>query len=203
MATESSFNPVAAIVHLLGIAAGLYLGLIAMGAIAPDLPGEEVEPGVSSSAAPGAVSGEDPDSLLRPENLAPALDGLDEQIGGGDGLIRLRIEPGQLNAETGSGEGVFEPADVTPAVATTIVDEIHAQRLQVSYADIGYLELVATRDGPRWYVQLASATTDVSPPWTYTAPLAGTPVRAGGAPPTAIDEPLPEPPLREGELRIE
>ena len=39
VAESSRFNPVAVIVHLIAIAAGLYLGFLAMDAIAPDLPG--------------------------------------------------------------------------------------------------------------------------------------------------------------------
>jgi hypothetical protein len=35
MATESSFNPLPLILHLVGLIAGLYLGWLAMGAITP------------------------------------------------------------------------------------------------------------------------------------------------------------------------
>ena len=52
MASESGFNPVPVLVHLVAIAVGLYLGFLAMDAITPDLPGESVEPGVSSSSVP-------------------------------------------------------------------------------------------------------------------------------------------------------
>ena len=71
MATErGGFNPVAVLVHLVAIAAGIYLGLLVMNRIVPDLPDETVDPGVSSSSAPAAVAGDDPDSLFWPPTSA-------------------------------------------------------------------------------------------------------------------------------------
>jgi hypothetical protein len=189
MATESSFNPIPILLHLIAIAVGIFLGLRAMDAIAPDLPGESVEPGVASSSAPDSVAGNDPSSLFLAANLAPALDQLQEQLPAGEGAIRLRIEPGSLSAETGSGDGLFEPDDVPPSAPAQLANAIHRQRDLVTLADIGYMELVATRNGPEWYVQLDINRTDVSPPWTYGAPLEGEPVTAGGAPPEPVAEP--------------
>jgi hypothetical protein len=186
MATESSFNPIPILVHLIAIAVGVFGGLRAMDAITPDLPGESVEPGIASSSAPGSVAGADPSSLFLAANLAPALDQLTDQLPAGEGVIRLRIEPGSLSAETGSGEGLFEPGDVPPGVPAQLGDAIHLQRDRVTLEDIGYMELVATRDGPEWYVQLDTNRTDVPPPWTYGAPLDGAPLRVGGAPPEPI-----------------
>ena len=71
MATESSFNPIPILLHLIAIAVGIFLGLRAMDAIAPDLPGGGVEPGVASSSAPNSVVGNDPSSLFLAANLAP------------------------------------------------------------------------------------------------------------------------------------
>ena len=41
------------------------------------------------------------------------------------------------------------------------------------------MDLVATRDGPRWYVQLDIIRDVGPPPWTYGAPLAGEPLEVG------------------------
>jgi hypothetical protein len=186
MATESSLNPIPLLIHLMAIAAGIFFGLRAMDAIAPDLPDEGVEPGIASSSAPGSVAGNDPNSLFNAANLAPALDQLSNQLPAGEGVIRLRIEPGSLSAETGAGEGLFEPGDVSPSLPAMLGSAIHEQRERVTLSDIGYMELVATRDGPEWYVQLDINRTDVPPPWTYGAPLEGTPLTVGGPPPEPI-----------------
>jgi hypothetical protein len=42
------------------------------------------------------------------------------------------------------------------------------------------MDLLATRDGPQWSVQLDTSRSGLSPPWSYTAPLEGTPVQASG-----------------------
>jgi hypothetical protein len=76
---------------------------------------------------------------------------------------------------------------VPVAAPLRITDEIHSLRDKVSLEDIGYMDLIATSNGPRWYIQLDIDRTDVSPPWTYTAPLEGESVTAGGAPPKPID----------------
>ena len=186
VAQSSRFNPVAVIVHLIAIAAGLYLGFLAMDAIAPDLPAEGVEPGVSSSSEPAAVAGDDPDSLFRAELLAPALAQLDEQLAAGQGVVTLRIEPGELNANTTTGDGLFAIEDVPPQVPERLIAAIHAQRERVTAHDIGYMELVATDAGLRWYVQLDIGLTDVDPPWTYGAPLEGAPLEVGGGPPKPV-----------------
>ena len=187
MVSESSpFSPAAVIVHLIAIAAGLYLGFVAMDAIAPDLPSESVGPGLSSSAAPEQVAGDDPDSLFGADALGSALEQLDEQLPAGESIVRLRIEPGSIDAETRSGEGLFSLDDVSPALPARLIEEIHRQRAPVTAHDVGFMELVATEEGPRWYVQLDVSRTDVDPPWTYGAPLEGTPLEVGGPPPEAV-----------------
>ena len=191
--TGGGFNPIPVLVHVVAIAAGIFLGLQAMDAIAPDLP--SAEPGVSSSAAPGAVSGDDPDSLFQPENLGLALVRLEDQIAAGEGLLRLRISPGSLDVESATGDGLFDPDDVSAALPSVIVDQAQGERPRVGLADVGYMELVATEEGPRWYVQLDTSKTDVSPPWTYGAPLSGTPLEPGGPAPMAIGEARPAPPV--------
>ncbi|HEX2128161.1 MAG TPA: hypothetical protein VHF58_02985 [Solirubrobacterales bacterium] len=187
MATESGFNPTAFLVHALAIAAGIYLGFLAMDAIAPDFPAESEAPGVSSSVAPEAVRGDDPDSLFQPDNLRSALDALQDQIGAGQGVLRVRITPGSLEAQTASGDGVFQPDEVPDTAPSSIAKQASASRSQVSLADFAYFDLVATSKGPEWYGQLDTSLTEVSPPWTYRSPLSGLSVTEGGAPPRPVD----------------
>lgn len=189
MATESSgFNPVPALVHVVAIAVGILLGLLVMDRISPDLPDAGIGPGVSSSSAPRSVDGDDPDSLFRVSNLGPALAELDQQLAAGEGIRRLRIEPGSLSADSVSGDGLFSLGDVPAGAPALIVAQAHADRDRVTLADISSFELVATTNGPRWYVQIDNARSDVPPPWTYGAPLAGTPIEIGGAPPQPIGD---------------
>ena len=51
-----------------------------------------------------------------------------------------------------------------------------------------YFDLVATREGPRWYVQLDINRDIGPPPWTYGAPLDGEPLEVGGAPPRPVTD---------------
>jgi hypothetical protein len=182
MVSESSFNPLPLLLHLVAIAAGIFLGLQAMEAIAPDLPGEDVPASVSSSSAPASVSGDDPDSLFRASNLGEALTQTSEQLGAGATLVSLRIEPGTITTSTGTGPGAFELDEVSAAIPEQLIAEIGEQRARVTAADIRHVELLAAEEDPQWWIQFASST-DVSPPWTYSAPLSGTPVTPGGAPP--------------------
>ena len=187
MATESSRNPIPLLVHLLAIAIGLYLGWQVMNSVSPDLPAADVAPGVSSSTEPRSVAGDDPDSLFRASNLAPALAELDDQLAAGEGIATLHIEPGAIDADTASGDGYFAPADVSTAVPELLAQKIHAIRKPVTLDDIGYMDLVATRKGPEWYVQLDINRTEVPPPWTYGAPLDGERLSVGGPPPEPLD----------------
>jgi hypothetical protein len=182
VATEGRNYTVPALVHLLGIALGLYLGFLAMEAISPDLPDAGVDPGVSSSSRPAAVLGDDPDSLFRAVNLGPALEQLDEQLAAGDGIVSLHITPGSVDAETGSADGVFQPDEVPVDVPALIGIEINQERGGVTLADVSYMDLVATAKGPRWYVQLDVSRDIGPPPWTYGAPIEGEPLTLGPEP---------------------
>lgn len=177
-------SPVAPIAHLLAIAAGVWGGFWVMDRVTPDLPSEDEAPGISATAVPEEVAGDAPESLLHASQLAPALDQLDEQLAAGEGIGLLRIEPGRLEVDGTDAEEAFEPADVGPATPQRIVDAIAAERPVVGLGQIRYMELVATAEGPRWYVQLVSDDPRIDPPWTYGAPLAGPPpLEVGGAPP--------------------
>jgi hypothetical protein len=169
---------------VLAIAAGVWGGLLVMDAVAPDLPDPDTEPGVAA-AQPASVEPGSADSLFRAENLGPALSQLDEQLGADGELVRLRIEPGRLQST--EGEGGFAVADVSSAAPNQLAAAIGAERPEFrGIEDFQYLELVHTKEGPEWYVQLVSTRPQLSPPWSYGAPLDVSKITAGGAPPKQI-----------------
>ena len=172
------------LVHAVAIAVGIYLGFLIMDKLAPDLPDDAVEPGVSS-AAPRTVAGDDADSLFRAANLAPALAALDDQLAAGDGIVRLHPEPGALESQTSEADGTFAPGDVPTDVPVRIGMGI-AQERGLTLDDIRYMGLVSTDDGPRWYVQLEINRDIGPPPWAYGAPLDGEPLDVGGTPPKPV-----------------
>jgi hypothetical protein len=186
VATEGSLNPLPLVLHLVALAAGLYLGWVFMSWVTPDLPSDETEAGVSATAV--QVAGDDPNSLLRAGPLEGALDSLDDQLAAGEGIAVLRIEPGEINVSGSHAEGTFEPSDVDPAVPLFIVQRIATQRPVVDgLDDVQYMELVATDEGPRWYVQLVSTNPRIDPPWSYGSDLDGPPpLEVGGAPPNPV-----------------
>jgi hypothetical protein len=186
MVAERTFSPIAVVVHAVAIIAGLLVGWQVMAKITPDIPTEE--PGVESSSAPRAVVGNDPDSLFLPNNLAAAIPPLRDQLADGQGVVALHIEPGSIELQTSDIDGTFDLADVPVAAPARIAAAIHETPPGYGLAQIAYMELVATRTGPRWYVQIDINATDEPPPWTYGAPLEGEPVTAGGGPPRPIEE---------------
>jgi hypothetical protein len=177
-------SPLPPIVHVLAIAAGVWVGLVAMDAIAPDFPDPDTEPGVAA-AEPATVDPGSSDSLFRTENLAPALSQLSEQLGADGELVRLRIEPGSLQST--EGDGGFAVSDVPASGPTELAARISQKRRQVrGVEDLQFVELVQTKDGPEWYVQLISTRPDLPPPWTYGARLDPSKLTVGGAPPKRI-----------------
>ena len=186
MRTEGALNPIPILVHAIAIAVGLFVGWIVMDRITPNFP--TADPGVESSSAPGAVAGNDPDSLFLANNLSEAMVQLQEQFGADQGVVQLHIEPGAIDAETSEVEGTYDLPDVPVAAPARIAAQIHGMRPNLGLGQIGYMDLVATRRGPRWYVQIDTSATDEPPPWTYGAPLEGSPLEVGPGPPTRIDD---------------
>jgi hypothetical protein len=144
-----------------------------MGAIAPDLPQDDTQPGVSATA-PGTVEGDDSGSLLRSGPLAAALAELSDQVGAGETIVYLRLDPGNLRAR--SGDGGLDVDEIPASAPEAIVREISAQRPGVTLADVAYMELRATDDGAGWNVQLDVA----QPPVAYRASLDGSSATPGG-----------------------
>lgn len=167
-------SPVSVITHLVAIAAGVWGGFWVIGRVSPDLPQEGTEPGVEAT---GDVKGGDHDSLLRTGPLAIALAQLSDQLAAGDTIVALRLGPGSLDVESGSGGLGLEPEEVPPNAPQRIVAAIRAQRPQLTLDDVVSMRLRPSPDGPEWYVQLDL---DIDPPRTYVAPLDGSTATADG-----------------------
>ena len=182
---DSGWNPLAILIHVVSIALGIFGGLQVMEAITPDISTEQ--PGVVAPPPPSAVDGDDPDSLFQPNNLAPALSDLFNQLGAEESLVRLKIMPGSLESEARTGVDGFQPTDISAGRPQFFTQEIALERPRVTFADIAWFELVATADGWRWYIQFNINKTDVKPPWSYTAPYAGFPLEPGGSPPEPLE----------------
>lgn len=170
-------SPVSVITHLLAIALGAWGGLSLIGRVAPDLPSDDTDPGVEAPLAPDEVRGGDPKSLLRAGPLAGALEQLSSQIAAGDVIVTLRLEPGSIDAETGSGGVDIETEQIPPNAPERIVAEIAKQRPEVSLDDVQFMLLRPGPGAPEWYVQLDL---EIDPPRTYVAPLDGSSATPGG-----------------------
>jgi hypothetical protein len=167
-------SPVSVIAHVLAVALGAWGGWWLIDRVSPDLPDPDAEAAVESAAQ---VKGGDPGSLLRTGPFAIALDQLADQVAAGDVVVSLRLTPGSLDSETGSGGADVEVDEIPPNAPERIVGAIAAQRPRVSLDDVEYMELRSGPQGPEWYVQLDI---DVDPPRTYVAPLDGSSATAGG-----------------------
>ena len=172
-------SPLTPIAHLLAIAVGAWGGLTLMGNVTPDLPPPDEQPGVEATA-PHQVSGGDADSLFRAGPFANALAQLDDQIASGDRVVTLELTPGALHARSGRGGLDLAPDEIEPNAPERIVAVINGERSTVTLDDVQAMELVPTRRGPRWFVQLSP---DVDPPRAYVATLDGASVEPGPAPP--------------------
>jgi len=179
MATErAALNPIAVIVHLVAIAAGVYLGITAIAAISPDLPSESSQPGVQASAVGDQVAADDPNSLLQPGPLAISLNSVDDQLAAGKSLSHVHITPSEITTET-TDTGGFDVADVDNSAPLRLANLIAQQRKDVDgLGDVQFVDVRLDSDGnPQWYVQLVL---DIDPPRTYTAPLGALSVTPGG-----------------------
>ena len=180
MVRESGFNPAAMLIHVLGIAAGIFLGFLAMGAIAPDLPAESEAPGVSSSVEPEAVA-------RRRSRLA--LPAAQPRAGAtrarrADGGRRGDPAPADHSRLARGPDGERGRRSSSGPRSTTRLRRGSPSRPRPSApGDARGLRLLRPRRHPRrarqWYAQIDINVTDVSPPWTYTAPAPGAPASRG------------------------
>jgi hypothetical protein len=167
-------SPVSVIAHLIAVALGAWGGWWLMDRASPDLPDPDAEAAVEAAAS---LKGGDPESLLRTGPLAQALDQLSDQVPAGEAVVTLRVQPGSIDSETGSGGADVAVDDIPPNAPERIVEAIAAQRPRVTLDDVQFMELGPGEGAPEWYVQLDVG---IDPPRTYVAPLDGSSATPGG-----------------------
>ena len=181
-------NPVAVIAHLLALVAGVWGGFWLMGKIAPDLPGPDVAAGLTATA-PEEITGSSEDSLFRQTPLFWAMQRLADQLGAGEQIVYLQVYPGELESETRDAQdGLIDPDDVVASAPEWIVTQIAEERPRITLDKVRYMGLIATPDGPRWYVELVRTDPEITAPWTYTADAEGDLLEVGGSVPLPIPE---------------
>ena len=172
-------NPVAAICHVLAIVLGIVGGIWAVNSLSPDLPDEDVEPGVE---IPVQVEPESPESLFRPGPLSTAIFQVEEQEGDGAEYAFLSITPTSLVVSDIEADGGVEPSDLSTGEPERVIELLSAERKEISQEAVRQMDLVATKNGLVWVVHLDS--TSVSEPTQYVVPYGTDEVRA--------DAPLPD-----------
>jgi hypothetical protein len=179
MATESSSRALPIVLHLVAIAAGLFLGITAMAALSPDLPPASSEPGVNTPAEGTQVPPDATNSLFQPGPLQIALDSVDDQLGAGEQLSLLHVTPAEIATNIVDDGGGFDVSDVDTSAPSRLATLISHERREVrGLQDFQFVELRLDPNGdPQWYVQLAL---DIDPPRTYTARLDAVSVTPGG-----------------------
>ena len=182
MASESGFNPVPVLVHVVAIAVGLYLGFLAMDAITPDLPDDSRRArGRAPRPRPARWPATTATRSSAPTNLAPALAQLDDQLAAGQGIGTLHIEPGSLDVETSTRRRDLR-ARRRPAARPDAARRGDRRRARPR-RDARRRRLHGPRgDRARARAGTSSSTSAATigpPPWTYGAPLDGAPLSSG------------------------
>jgi hypothetical protein len=178
MAAERSTSPLPVVLHLVAIAAGLFLGIKAMAALSPDLPPPSSEPGVDVPARGGQVAPDAPNSLFRAGPLQIALNSIDDQLAADQKLSSLHITPAEVTTDATEGDGL-DVSDVDASAPQRLATLISQQRKEVGgLSDFQFVDLrLDANSEPQWYVQLAL---DIDPPRTYVAALDALDVAPGG-----------------------
>lgn len=179
-------NPLAAICHVVAIVAGAWGGVAVISAIAPDLPPAGAQPAVTADPQSEPIEPQSPDSFLHATGFAAGLGQISDQIAAGDDIRRLRVEADSIQADSTSGDGLIPIGEIPADSTQNLISAIGAERPAVSYDQIAYMELFATANGPRWFVQLLTTEPGLGKPSTFTASISGEPVKAGGPAPVPI-----------------
>jgi len=172
-------NPVAAICHVLAIVLGVVGGIWVVNSLSPDLPDEDVEPGVE---IPVPIEAESPESLFNAGPLSTAIFQLEGQEGDGVEYAFLSITPTSLVVSDITVEGGVEPSDLSTGEPQRVIELLGKERAAITPETVRQMDLVATKDGLVWVVHLDS--TSVSPPTQYVVPYGTDEVEA--------DAPLPD-----------
>ncbi len=176
-------NPVAALSHLAAIVLGILGGVWAINALTPELPDSDVEPGVE---IPVPVEPEAPESLFQPGPLSTAIFQLEEQTGDGVEYAFLSITPTTLSVSDVKVEGGVEPSELSAGEPERVIELLGRERNGITPEHVRQMDLVATKNGQVWVVQLDSTAPGLSPPYQYLVPYGTDEVEAS----TAIPDPL-------------
>jgi hypothetical protein len=149
-------NPIAAISHVLAIALGVLGGFWVVGALTPDTPDADVEPGIE---IPVEVEADEEESLFNPGPLSTALAQISEQEAAGTEYALITITPSSIDTKAYSDVvNGFELSFLSTGEPMRVIELLANERPAVSVDQVSQIELVATSDGPVWYV-----TTEVGP----------------------------------------
>ena len=176
-------NPVAAVSHLLAIVLGCFTGFWVIDAVTPELPGADVEPGVE---VPVPVEADSPESLFQPGPLSTAIFQLEGQEGAGAEYAFLTITPESLSVSEAEVDGGVEPSDLSTGEPMRVIELLGEERQAITPERVRQLDLVATRGGPVWLVQLRSNDPDLRPPWQYVVSYGSDEIQAGGPLPVPL-----------------
>ena len=172
-------SPVAPIAHLIAIAAGVLGGLLLGGAIAPDLPSADTEPGVTVE---DSLRGSDPESLFHPGPLAEAVAQTEEQLGAGAEVSNVTIEAGSFRAAENEGVNLLPLADMPVDAPERMIPGINERRRDAGGGPVGLDDVMhfswspANPTDSEWSVLLDVST--AGPPTQFEANRDGTRVRS-------------------------
>lgn len=176
-------NPVAALSHLAAVVLGVFGSLWLVEELTPKLPDENVEPGVE---VPVPVEPESPESLFQPGPLSTAIFQLEGQESGGEEYVLMTITPTSLSVSDLEAEGGIVPSELSTGEPMRVIELLGEERNAITPDKVRQLDLVATKDGPVWVVQLQSGDPALEPPLQYVVPLGSEEVQAGGPLPTPL-----------------
>ena len=153
MVSEGALNPIPILVHLVAIAAGLFVGWTVMDRITPDFPSDDsrassrrrrrvrspatIPTRCSCRTTSRRRSSSSRSSSPRARASSPCI----------SSPVRSRSRAVTSTAPTSSPTCPWRRRRELPI-------EINEQRPELDLAQIAYMDLIATRKGPRWYVQI-------------------------------------------------
>jgi hypothetical protein len=146
-------SPVPPILHILALAAGLWLGWTAMSAISPDL--EPNAPAGVEAAAAQVTGPGDPQSLFQPSALSTALTQLQDQLGDDEEITSMTIHPGRLESSSSSSGDGFPVAGISSAGPYLLAYSIDQRRREpIGVDDLVAVSVAPTAAGPLWTARL-------------------------------------------------
>jgi len=174
-------NPVAAIAHFLAVVIGVGGAFFLMGGLASDLPDADEAPGVAIPEEE-IEGGGDEASLYRPGPLSTAIFQLEEQKGDDVEYVYLTLTPSSLEVSEETVDGGIEPSFLSVGEPGRVIAALGRERPEVTADGVRQMDLVATAEGPVWFVQLDGTDPKIESPLSYVVPYGSERFEAGGPP---------------------